>query len=324
MSDINLYINYEHVADNIEYLRKGKKTILMVKANAYGMGINHIKKLIQHGYDFFGVSTLDEAIEIRKIDQNCEILVCTPISEYNVAVENNIIVTIIDANDVIDGLRYHIKFDTGMGRLGIKNNFNSLEPEGIYTHFPIASDTEFSKKQIAEFREISKLFKNVKYIHMQNTLGSIKYDIDFCNMVRIGIGQFGLLSNHEEAKEYGQHLKPVLKLETRVINYKENYDGYIGYDLTEYVNGNIATIRIGYYDGLSRSFGGYTFKNGNKIVGLICMCQTMIKTNKKQEYIEIFGEEENIYNILKYGKISTYEFLVSLSTRVNKIEVNNG
>jgi alanine racemase len=187
----------------------------------------------------------------------------------------------------------------------------------------MASNEEFSKRQIAELKKASENFPDIKYVHIQNTLGAIKYDVDFCNMVRIGIGQFGYLAGRREASLYGQKLKPALRLEARVLQYKENFDGPIGYDLTENVTGNIATIRMGYHDGLLRCFQGYKFNSGAKIVGLICMCQAMLKVEHDSEYIEIFGEEENIYSLLKYGKISTYEFLVSLSARVDKIEVND-
>lgn len=323
MNDINLYINYDKVVENISYLKKDKEVCIMVKANSYGMGFNHIKKLITVGYTFFGVTTLDEALEIREYDKNVEVMVFAPIDDFQKAIENNIIVTVTD-NNVVEGLRYHIKIDTGMGRLGFQNfNFTKLKPEGIFTHFPMAANEEFSKLQIAELKKASELFPNIKYIHIQNTLGAIKYDIDFCNMVRIGIGQFGYLAGKREASNFGQSLKPALRLEVRVVQYKENFTGPIGYDLTENVSGNIATIRMGYHDGLLRCFQGYQFNSGAKIVGLICMCQAMLVVDEESDYIEIFGEEENIYSLLNYGRISTYEFLVSFSARVNKIEVND-
>lgn len=322
MNDINLYIDYEKVKYNLEYLRKDKEVIIMVKANSYGVGFDHIKRLIKLGYSFFGVTTIEEALEIREYNKEVEVMVFSPIIDYTIARDNNIIATIIDPDDVIDGLRYHIKFDTGMGRLGIQKPYAHLKPEGLFTHFPMAINEEVSKRQINELKNIANEFSELKYIHIQNTLGAIKYNIDFCNAVRIGIGQFGLLSSEEENDIYGKKLKQALKMEVRVTQYKENYNDYIGYDLTEFVTGNIATVRMGYHDGLVRSFGGYQFKSGAKIVGLICMCQAMLKVSENSEYIEIFGDKENIYDLLKYGKISTYEFLVSLSTRVNKIEVN--
>lgn len=324
MNDINLYIDYKKVKENIDYLKKDRDVIMMVKANSYGIGFGHIKKLISLGYSFFGVTTIEEALQIREYNNEVEVMVFSPIIDYTIALENNIIATIIDPDDVIDGLRYHIKFDTGMGRLGIEKPYKHLKPEGIYTHFPMASNQEFSQKQIEELRIKAEEFQDLKYVHIQNTLGAILYDVDFCNLVRIGIGQFGLLSNQEEFDQYGENLQLALRLEVRVTQYKENYNDFIGYDLSEFVTGNIATIRMGYHDGLTRNFDGYQFKNGNKIVGLICMCQAMVKVHEKTEYIEIFGDKENIYDLLKYGRISSYEFLVALSTRVNKIEVNNG
>lgn len=327
-----MYIDMNKVNENIKYLSKDKKPCLMVKANQYHV-LNNIKPLVDLGYDFFGVSTLDEALTITN-QFDVEVLIVTPIEIEDIISNNqsNIHFTIVDIDSlekVEKNVNIHLNFDTGMGRIGFSPNQitqvidvikkRNLSITGVYSHFPCAEDKEYSYLQIKRFKEIIDQLKDAdikpKYIHLQNSLGCINYDIPWCNMVRPGIGIWGYLGSYEEAKD--TKLQPTLALYAPIV-FEKDYQGYIGYGHLDQVEGIIATIKMGYNDGLIRKLRGYDFKPG-KIVGNVCMCQTMLLVpNKNIKVIKIFKESE-LYNIINYTNMTTYEFLCGLSPRINRI-----
>ena len=191
-----------------------------------------------------------------------------------------------------------------------------MKPNGIYSHFPIATNKEITNKQIKLFKEIVDYFNDVEfeYIHIQNTMGAKLYEIEWCNLIRPGIGIWGYGANREESEKL--NLKPSLKLEVPIM-FKKEYKGKVGYDLLDSVDGTVATIKIGYNDGLDRRARGYDFKEG-KIVGNVCMCQTMVLLNKKDiKNITIF-EGENIYQLCEYLDCITYELFTRLSNRIKR------
>ncbi len=340
MNNSTLYINEKQVFENIELLRKNKKVCLMVKAENYGMGYEFINNFVKQGYNYFGVSTIEEAREVRKRAPQAEILIVAYVSPeyYQECIDSNYTVTVYSQAtlDAIEfGCKYHLKFDTGMGRIGfskkeipiIKATYtNYHKPIGIYSHAPVAVDEEYTNKQIDIFKEIVLAFSDVdfEYIHFQNSVGSQLYEIDFTNMIRPGLGIWGYYSDLSEKNQVesilGETIKPALSLKAKVHMIKD-YEGQIGYDLSEYVSGRVATLRIGYHDGFSRTFSGYKFENGSQIIGKICMCQCFLKVDEKfdQEYIEIFGENESIYKLVNYSNKIVYEFLATIARRIIKV-----
>lgn len=328
-----LQINFDAVKQNIDYLAKDMDVFLVAKGLCYGTSFASVEKLIAIGYLKFCVSTIEEAYILRKINPDIEILILLPIEneEINEALLNNFQITITSLSQlkvVNNQVMIHLKFDTGMGRIGFgKNDINEVKKNmvkkniiGIYSHFAFAADDEVSNNQIKVFKDIVDAFEayNFKYIHIQNSLGAIKYDIDFVNTKRLGIGIWGYLTNKKEMDNYGTMLKESLTLVANVIQNKE-YQGYIGYDCSEYVEGKIATLAFGYHDGLFRKATGYVFKDGSKIVGKVCMCQTMLLVDEYFEKKEIFGKNESIYDIVEYCGVTVYEFLSALSSRIKKI-----
>lgn len=340
MTNSTLYINEQQVISNIEILRKDKKACLMVKAQNYGVDYEFIETLVKNGYDYFGVSTIEEARIVRKKAPNSEILIVAYVDPqfYSECITNNYTVTVYNEKSLVaisSGCKYHLKFDTGMGRIGfsqkdiamIKEYYETYhKPSGIFTHAPMATNQEFTKQQIELFREIVNCFTDVnfEYIHFQNSVGCQLYELDFVNMVRPGLGIWGYYADSEEKaiveKCVGETIKPALSLYAKVHMIKD-YTGAIGYDLSETVSGKIATIRLGYHDGFSRTFTGYEFNNKSKVVGKVCMCQCFMEIPEKVELTkqEIFGPTEDIYDLVNYTQKTIYEFLVSLSTRIIKV-----
>ncbi len=336
MKNTTLKINVDAVKHNLAYFGQKHKLCLMVKANNYGIGYDFIPEFIKMGYDFFGVTTIEEADTIRKFDKNVDILIVAYVDpkEYDKAKANNYTLTVYNKESLAaikNNNKYHLKFDTGMGRIGFAkkdvlalstliksvNNF----PEGIFSHFPMATNEEFTKKQIEYFKSIVEEFADIdfKYVHLQNSVGAQIYDLDFVNMIRPGLGIWGYYADLEE-KEFveakaGKNLKPAISLKAK-IHMQKNYKGLIGYDLIQEVDGFIGTVRIGYHDGFARSFTGYQFNGGERVVGKICMCQSFVTLNKPKTELEIFGQEESIYKLVNYSRITVYELLVSFSNRI--------
>ncbi len=336
MTNTYLEIDYKQIQRNVDCVRKGKKACLMVKANNYGVGYEVIESFVKMGYDYFGVTTIEEARVVRSKAPNADILIVGYVdpSSYTEAIDQNFTLTVYDFSSlksVIPNLKYHLKFDTGMGRIGFfKTEINEVKivlkdleckPIGIYSHFPEALNQEYTQQQIATFKSIVDELTEYEfeYIHLQNSVGCQLYDLDFCNMVRPGLSIWGYYADTEEKEIIeainGVTIKPALSLNAKVHMVKE-YHGLVGYDLSEQVDGLLGTIRIGYHDGFSRRFNGYRFATGPKVVGKVCMCQAFVLLDEPIEVLEIFGPVNSIYDLASYGQMTVYELLVSLSTRI--------
>lgn len=336
MNNTYLTIDFKQVEANLVKIAKGKKVCLMVKANNYGVGYNCISEFVKMGYNYFGVTTIEEADLVRAQAPEADILIVSYVdpSEYPKAIANNYTLTIYDdisLQTITKDLKYHLKFDTGMGRIGffteqiplvkaaIEKSGNM--PLGIYSHFPEAINEEFTVQQIKRFRKIVDQFTefNFEFIHLQNSVSSQLYDLDFCNMIRPGIGIWGYYADATERdfveSRLGQLIKPALSLNVKV-HMQKHYEGLIGYDLSEEVNGELATIRIGYHDGFNRRFNGYQFATGQKVVGKVCMCQAFVLTDGEINQLEVFGKNNSIYHLAEYAGLTTYELLVGLSNRI--------
>lgn len=209
--------------DNLEFNVKNiinkyndyKYYIGMVKSNAYGHGYYIVKTLIDSGINYLAVSSLDEALEIRKYDKKIDIL-CTEVIDLDSikeAISEDVTLTITNLSylksliELNKKCKIHIKIDSGMNRLGVKTKeeFNSMynlilenkniELEGLYTHFatPGIKD-QYYDLQINNFKEITSDIdlSKIKIIHMSSSFIVLSHPkIDFCNGIRIGTILFG-------------------------------------------------------------------------------------------------------------------------------------
>ena len=235
----NLYSNFLSVKSRIG----NKKIIPVVKANAYGHGVlNVVKHLISKEIDYFAVSTLEEALEIRSEFQNVDILVMGVVQStyFNDASKNNITLSISNEDQLLgletlsSKLKVHIKIDSGMNRLGfksdieIKNAMNLLKEsenvqiQGIFTHFSTADcDEEYYNVQLGRFKSIlEELNFDFKMIHVSNSSSSIKFEhnLAFTTHVRLGISLYGLTLDEETT-----FLKNTYKLISKFNNFIVNY-----------------------------------------------------------------------------------------------------
>lgn len=213
-------INLDNIKNNIKniinYYNNYEYYIGVVKANAYGYGEEIVKTMSENGINYFAVSNLDEALNVRKI-VNTPILCLEPIpfKYLNICIENEITITLSNYEDYlkiknadIGNLKIHLKVDSGMNRLGfcdknkIKEVYENLKNniEGIYTH--MATTGIYDKKfdnQIEKFKELTSLIdlNKIKMVHIGRSstiINHVKYP--FVNATRIGILMYGIKPNN--------------------------------------------------------------------------------------------------------------------------------
>ncbi len=342
----NLYQNYS----NIDSLLKNKKVIPVVKANAYGHGgIEVVKYLIDRNIDYFAVSLLEEAIELRKEFKSIEILIMGIIdrSQFYIASRYNLSITIGNFDQLVDiesldfPITVHMKIDTGMNRLGFKDEndivkaFNIMRKnshiklQGIFTHFATADGNKgFYDTQLSKFSTVIKLLNyEFEMIHISNSSSMIKYEskIDYTTHTRLGISLYGLTLDKET-----KFLKNTYRLISHVseIKYLEPGD-CVGYGATYTAKEKeiIGILPIGYADGFIRQNQGGDVEINSKrysIIGRICMDQMFIKidnTITKHDDVILFGGLVSIDEVAKRLNTINYEIICQITYRVPKIYI---
>jgi len=360
--DTSLEVNLSSIIKNINvhksFLKPSTKIMAMVKAYSYGLGGYEIAEFLQHhNIDYLGVAYADEGVELRKNKISLPIMVMNPeINSYETIIEYKLEPEIYNIN-ILDlfintlqkkGIKekypIHIKLETGMHRLGFKRNeldkllekikLNNLNIASIFTHLSSADDPKeknYTLKQIKEFTKNSDyILNNIDYTpirHCLNSSGITNYPEYQFDMVRIGIGMIGystnpkikpLLHNVVCFKSIVTHTFPLKKGESLGYNRK-----FITKNDT-----NIATIAVGYADGIPRMIGNGKGKlniNGKlyPVVGNICMDMLMLDIGNDNisqgDEVIIFGKNPNLEEFAKYCKTIPYEVLTSISRRVKRI-----
>lgn len=314
-SNINIHkdawveINLEHLAQNIQAIKKtipqGKKMMAIVKADAYGHGAQMLAQtMLASGVDMFGVSSIDEGLDLRQVKIKAPILVvgAVPVWAVETAIQNDIAISIFNeahlkaCEDVYNrtGIKpkVHVKIDTGMNRIGVRaeeavefinevQKAKYLKFEGIFTHLAAAEEIEPTREQFNAWNEIvSQIDKKDLLLHIQNTAGTFAYNVE-SNMVRVGISLYGLYPDLPTGVNKPK-LKQIMSLKGRITNIHELRAGEsvsYGHTFTAYESTRVATIPIGYADGVSRLLSNKIEAkvNGENIrqIGNITMDQMM-------------------------------------------------
>ena len=357
-----LLTNYKKLRD----LNPGKIGLAIVKADSYGLGSKVIADyLYKNGVRHFATATLEEALELKDVVKESMVLVLGVTNPKNVryAVENDISLTCpskewfeetLKELEKVDGkLKFHIKLETGMNRIGISDEKELMEIhnlfysektefEGIFSHYSNADgeDNEYDDYQTANFNRLVELFKlKPKYIHIDNSAGVIKYNNrnDICNLTRIGIALYGCYPSSNIEKLNKVSLEPVVSLVSKVTHVKKIPKGTkVGYGISyealedEY----IATIPIGYAYGLLRRAQGFKLNVAGEeceIVGRVCMDQLMVRCSeniKVGDDVLVFGEYNNqqisVDDFAAYQNTISYEVFCCINKRVpRKYYINN-
>jgi alanine racemase len=330
----------------------------IVKADAYGHGAVAVSKaLIESGSDMLGVATVEEALELRESGIRASIILLGGIrlDEAEEVIKNGLTPSLFSlasaqaidkcAQKIGNKVKYHLKVDTGMNRLGVGFSeicdflnqllsFKSLEMEGVFTHFANA-DRELKDStlnQIYIFKTILSLVNQSgfypKYIHSANSAAIQRFPESHMNLVRPGIMLYGA------GKMRNYELKPVMKLKTNIIQTKRVPAGTpVSYGET-FVTARptiIATLPIGYADGYMRrlsnrarvSIKGFTAP----VVGTVCMDLIMIDVTdvlevKVGDEVVLFGDGKvSVEDVAEWADTISYEILSVVGKRVPRVYV---
>ena len=316
-----------------------KYYIGVVKADTYGHnGSEVIQAILDGGCNYLAVSSLEEALEIRK-KFNTPILCLGIIDPMHIdtCIDNNIDITIPSINYFNEikekNVTCHIKIDTGMNRLGIKekdelneiiNNPCNINIKGIYTHIYNADNEETTNKQIDKFKEITSdiNLNNIEMVHIAQSDTLINYPkIDICNGCRLGIIMYGLTDSNLDLLDTIELCSEIIDIKHLKKGETVSYNGT--YEAT--TDELIGIVSIGYADGVNRHLtGSYIYINDNKykIVGNICMDMLMVKiddTVKIHDRVYIYKDINHIKYLSNYLDTIPYELICNISKRVPRI-----
>ncbi|MEY3678850.1 MAG: hypothetical protein RI924_991 [Bacteroidota bacterium] len=357
-----LEINLNALEHNLNYyksqLKPGVGMMVMVKAFSYGSGSFEIANLLQyHKVDYLAVAYADEGVALRQAGIRLPIMVMSPdITAMDTLIAHRLepeIHSFRILKSVESALKrhaqyqypVHLKLDTGMKRLGftieelnqlltdLENN-ELFRVQSVFSHLAAAEDPKednFTQTQIDLFNQMSSQIQiNLQYPikrHIANTSGISRWPHAQFEMVRLGIGLYGI----DKSNETQSALQTVTRLKTTVSQIKQIKAGEtIGYNRKGVLpqGGKIATVKIGYADGYSRLLGegkGSMLINGQKVptIGSICMDMCMLditgtQVNEGDEVI-VFNEEIKVQELAKAMKTIPYEVLTGISQRVKRI-----
>ena len=328
-------VDLDAIAENFEAIcdKVNVPVMVVLKANGYGHGAIEIARLLEEHADFFGVSSVTEALELHKAGFTTPILMLghTPVEALPVAVEHGFRTTISSLDDAKalsqeacrqgKAARFHFAVDTGMSRLGFQPTEESADtcqvisrlpgifPEGLFSHFATAdcADLTRAKAQADRFNGFFQLLKargiKIPLRHMNNSAGLMNFQNHY-DLVRAGIVLYGLYPSAEVDPKLLK-LRPALSWYSRVSHISVLPAGReISYGGTYVTTAptKVATVPVGYADGYSRSLSGkfYVLIHGKKapILGRICMDQLMVDVTditvvKVGDQVTLVGKDGN-------------------------------
>lgn len=355
-----LEINLRNLEHNYRFLRSKlaptTKLLAVVKAFAYGSdAIAVALKLQALGADYFAVAYTNEGVQLRDAGITKPILVlhpqivnfetiidrCLEPSLYSARVLNAFIAIATEKKQ--QEYPVHIKFNTGLNRLGFFENdvayiterlskTNAVKTTSLFSHLAASEDhneKEFSLQQIRTFTQIASAFKlknnDDPFLHMTNTSGILNFPEAHFDMVRTGIGLYGFGND----PEYNKELLPIATLKTIISQIHHIEKGEtVGYNRKFKATSLItktATLPIGHADGITRIFGnekGVVFIRGKKapIIGNVCMDMLMIDITdidcKEGDEVIIFDKQHDAASFAQAGGTISYELLTAISQRV--------
>lgn len=357
-------VNLDSLAHNVQEFKnnidKNTKLLGIVKADAYGHGCVMVAPtMLASGVDMLGVASIDEGLDLRAENIDCEVLVvgAVPVWSFDVAAKNNISISIFEEEHIDAcykvyerfGLKpkVHIKLDTGMNRIGLQpkkaiefikkvQQCDFIDLKGIFTHLANAENAEKTKIQFERWNEVvTNVDTEGLLIHILNTAGTMIYDPKelHSNMVRIGISIYGLYPDLPENLRFYPKLKPVMELKGRITNIhtmpKDDGVSY-GHTFVAKKDTTVATVPIGYADGVPRILSNkiYGKLNGQKIkqIGNITMDQMMFDISgvdaKLGDIITLLEDDDKDLSLDNWANIAgtiNYELPCRLKVRLPRV-----
>lgn len=359
-----LEIDISSLLYNLNFFRSkinpSTKVLAVVKASGYGSdGVIVAKFLEDQGVDYFAVAYADEGVSLREAGIKTPILVLHPqISNIPLLIDyqlepnlysKKIFTRFLEIANDLDLKQYpiHIKFNTGLNRLGFKTSDidfivnklkkqNTLYLNSIFSHLVASEDKnerEYTLNQISAFKSLAAVLEShlgySPILHMSNTSGILNYPEAHFNMIRLGLGLYGFTNDPSLNSE----LKNVLSLKTVIsqihrIEANENVGYNMGFVSQKEMT--TATLPIGHADGFFRSFGQgkvLVSVKGHKvpIIGNVCMDMVMIDITgvdcEEGDSVVIFNTQKDVLELAKAAKTISYEILTSFNSRIKRISV---
>jgi alanine racemase len=352
---------------NLRELRKGlgRNAVLcaVVKANAYGHGLREMISLLPSA-DWLAVNSLEEGVELRELGESRPVLLLghVPLGDLAEAVRRRLDLVVynretLEAVSRLDSAklgpaRLHLKVETGTGRQGILPEqvegfvetllASGAELVGASTHFANIEDTlnhDYAQAQLRRFRQALSVLKRMKvrprFVHAAATAAGILFPETHFNLIRAGIGVYGLWPSRETylstllGRRPVPELRPVLSWKTRIVQVKDLPEGsYIGYGCTYRATRpiRVAVLPVGYSDGYDRKLGNtaYVLIRGKRapVIGRVCMNLSMADVSDipgaglEQEVVLLGrdGEEQiSAERMAEWAGTITYEVVTRIS-----------
>ncbi len=369
MGPTRVIIDHNHLRHNFHLIKDlvhPAKVLCVIKANAYGHGVIEVSRtLINEGADYMGVAYPDEGIELRKAGINTPILLFGVHlrDTFKKLVQHDIDITLTDM-DQIESLketcrqlnmkaRIHIKFDTGMNRVGfrmnqlelaVKNIFSEklFEVIGVYSHLSSSDedDLSYTKKQLDQFEEIKSYIKNnypqeILY-HIANSGAIMRLKDSHQDMVRPGAVLYGFPPDPNFS--FMNNIKEVMTFASKIVLIKKIDRGEpvsYGRRFHTKAKSQIAIIPVGYADGYDRRFtnNGKVIIKGKRypVIGAVCMDQIIVDLGLDTDIrigdeVILMGKQGDVYisntDLCKQLGTIPYEITCGISRRVQRVHVN--
>lgn len=360
---VYLEVNLSQLKRNIEAIRahvSPAKVMPMVKANAYGHGVDGLAQFLEPFVDYFGVAIVEEGIHLRELGITKPILVAggtlpeqVPLFALHDLTLTGSSVELLDSAEEFakttgKRIKTHLKLDTGMERVGVREYeaealiqksvaCSHLDVEGIYTHLANSelADRSFSAMQLERFREVLDIYRRLslpepKIKHVSNSGGILNLPEANFDMVRPGILVYGVYPGPEVDRVVD--VKPALTWRARVVYSKRTLPGRTvsyGSLWQAEVETRIVTIPCGYADGYFRRMTNraQVLIRGKRYpqVGRICMDQFMVTTGdddvKVGDEVILLGGGIRAEELAEWMGTNEYEVLTNISARVPRVYV---
>lgn len=337
-------------------LKPGTRMMVMVKAFSYGSGYREIAAFLQHNrIDYLAVAFTDEGTELRQNGIETPVMVMNPNVQslhtmieyrlepevYSVSLLKELVKELRDSN--VTDFPIHIKLDTGMHRLGLVpedieevceliKTSGKIKIASVFSHLSGSDSASFDDFTVQQAETFGLMYEKIAELsgyrpdrHILNSAGILRFPEYHFEMVRLGIGLYGLIP------ELCDKLVPVSKFKSAISQiHKVKKGDTVSYNRSGKVTGDslIATVPVGYADGLDRHLGNGNWKviiNGKKVpvIGDICMDMCMIDISgidaKEGDEVIIFGPENTINEMSAVLKTIPYEVITGISQRVKRV-----
>lgn len=359
-----LEVNLPQLQKNIEAIRAfvmPAKIMPMIKANAYGHGMDGVAPFLEPYVDYFGVAVLEEGIYLRELGIKKPILVAggalpeqmTQFAEYDLTLTGSSIELLDVAEEVSCStgkrIKTHLKIDTGMERIGVHEyeaepfiehslRLKHVDVEGIYTHLANAEEPDLvhARLQLERFQEVLHIYEKRSEAqpplrHMANSAAILQFPESYFDLVRPGLMVYGV---YPKGVAETIEIAPALTWRSRVVYTKITRPGRAvsyGSLWQPEAETRIVTIPCGYGDGYFRRMTNraQVILNGRKYpqVGRICMDQFMVNVGQEDakvgDEVVLLGDGISAHDLAEWMGTNEYEVLTSIGARVPRLFIKD-